>query len=114
VTYRTATPRPWTVDTTEGGGWAVVAGADKDGAKVIADLDDTYGDRAANAALIVAAVNLYDVETLARLLKERYGDASFGLAVGTLTLDRFRLDAEALLSGTEESTEPERRLWGDR
>jgi hypothetical protein len=55
-----ATPRPWSLDTIEGGGWAVVVDADGSGAKVIAELDDTYGDRAANAALIVEAVNAYE------------------------------------------------------
>lgn len=35
-----------------------------------------------------------DVERLARLLKERYGDAPFGIAVGNLSLDRFQMDAQ--------------------
>lgn len=61
--FSNATPRPWSLDVIEGGGWAVVVDADGDGAKVIAELDDTYGDRAANAALIVEAVNAYDPAT---------------------------------------------------
>ena len=57
--FPNATPRPWQLDTIEGGGWAVVVEADGKGARVVAELNDTFGDRAANAALIVEAVNAY-------------------------------------------------------
>jgi hypothetical protein len=75
----TATPRPWTVDIIEGGGWAVVVDADDEQAKVIAELDDTYGDRAANASLIVEAVNAYGADkALAAKVRQRITQAFEG------------------------------------
>lgn len=77
--FPNATPRPWTIDMLEGGGWAVVVDADGHGAQVVAELDETVGDRAANAALIVEAVNRFiGPVALAARVRQRITDAFEG------------------------------------
>ena len=58
-------------------------------------------------ARATARKEVLDAPRLARLLKERYGDSAFGLAVGNLSLERFVMDADAILDSLSTDTREE-------